>query len=129
MSNSVCVSFFSLFSFLASGFFSFFTFLNVSRHFPGPTVCVFHFLNFLSFFTIFHVLQCAFLIFHHFHCFSPYSRSNRFCFSFFTFLGVSRHISLPTVFIFIFHDFQFSRHIPGPRVCISHFPFFQCFLP
>jgi hypothetical protein len=25
-------------------------------------------------------------------------------------------------FVFlIFHDFQYSRHIPGPRVCISHF--------
>jgi hypothetical protein len=29
---------------------------------------------------------------------------------------------------FIFHDFQFSRHIPRPIVCISHFPTFSVFL-
>jgi hypothetical protein len=25
----------------------------------------------------------------------------------------------------IFHDFQFSCHIPGPTVCISHFSCFS----
>ena len=44
-----------------------------------------------------------------FPCFSPYSRF------------------LPCKFL-IFLICQFSRHIPGPTVCISHFPRFWLFL-
>jgi hypothetical protein len=29
----------------------------------------------------------------------------------------------------IFHVFQYSRHIPCPRVCISYFPLFSVFSP
>ena len=50
------------------------------------------------------------------------------CVSLLTFLSDSCHISRPTVFIFTFHDFQFSHHILGPTVCISHFPLFSVFL-
>jgi hypothetical protein len=96
-----------------------------SRHFPGPTVCISHFSRFsvissffksssgsfsfsmiFSFLAIFHLLQWTFLNF------PPFS-----------------------VFLYIFHvlkcefpifrDFQFSRNIPGPTVCISHFSRFS----
>ena len=102
LSNSVCISFFALFSFLTIVFFSFFTFLNVSRHISRPTVCVFHFPK-LSFLAIFQVRQYAFLIFHLFQCFSPQCRSYTVFFSFFTFFSVFCHISHHTV-------------------CVSHFP-------
>jgi hypothetical protein len=89
-------------------------------------------------------------------------------FSFFTFFSVSRHIPVQREFVshfscfsvflakvhvlqcvfLIFHDFQFSRHMPGPTVmhfsffnffkvsrpipdptaCVSHFPSFCVFL-
>ncbi|SFW06984.1 Uncharacterised protein [Chlamydia abortus] len=92
-----------------------------SRHIPGPSVCISHFSRFLvissffksssgcfsfsmifSFLAIFHVLQWTFLNF------PPFS----------VFLAIF-HV-LKCVFL-IFRDFQFSRHIPGPSVCISHF--------
>ena len=72
-----------------------------SRHIPGPTVCLSHFSRFaviLSFFKW---------------------SSGFFSFSMiFSFLAIF-HV-LKCVFL-IFRDFQFSRHIPGPSVCISHF--------
>ena len=80
-----------------------------SRHNLGPTVCISNFSRFSLFLAIFQVLQCVFLILHVFPCFSPYSRS--------------------------YHDFliflvcQFSRHIQGPTVCVSHFPRFSFFSP
>ena len=127
--------------------FSFFTYFTVSCNIPGPTVRVSHFACFSVFLAIFHVipcefliflvcqflaifqvlqsvclifyvfsflailqvLQCAFLIFHVFECFLPYSRSKSFYVSFFTF-------------------FQFSCHIPGTIVCISHFSRLSIFL-
>jgi hypothetical protein len=55
-----------------------------------------------SFLAIFHVLQWTFL---NFPLFS-------------VFLAI--FYVLKCVFL-IFRDFQFSRHIPGPTVCISHF--------
>ena len=143
-SYSVCVSFFSLFGFLASGFFLFFTFLNVSRHISSPIGCVFHFSKFFSFFIIFQGLRCSFLIIHNFQCFSPYSRSNSVFvsfYSFFSFLAIIlilSHFSRFWVFLAIFHvlqclffifiTFPFSRRIPGPTVCISYFPAFSVFL-
>ena len=80
------------------------TLFSFSRHIPGLTVCI-SFYTFYSFFGIFQVLQCSFLIFQVFQCFSPYFMSNNLCFSF----------SI---------DFQFSRHGPGPTVCLSLFPRF-----
>ena len=50
--------------------FSFFTYFSVSRHNPGPTVCISYFSRFSVFLAIFQVLQCLFLIFHYF----PFSR-------------------------------------------------------
>jgi len=73
------------------------------------SVC-FSFYMISSFLAKFQILQCAFLIFHVFHYYSTYSRSNSF-------------------FSLIFQIFHFSRHIPGPRVFISHFPRFQYFPP
>ena len=92
-----------------------------SRHIPGPTVCISHFSRFsvfssffksssgcfsfsmiFSFLVILHVLQWTFLNF------PPFS----------VFLDIF-HV-LKCVFL-IFRDFQFSSHIPGPTVCISHF--------
>jgi hypothetical protein len=46
--------------------------------------------------------------------------------SFFSFLAMY-HV-LKCVFL-IFRDFQFSRHIPGPSVCISHFSRFSVISP
>ena len=44
---------------------------------------------------------------------------------FFSFLPVIQVL----YFVFlIFHDLQFSRHTPGPIMCISHFPRFWVFL-
>ena len=99
-----------------------------SRHIPGPTVCISHFSPFsvissffnsssrcfsfsliFSFLAIFHVLQWTFLNF------PPFS----------VFLAIF-HV-LKWVFL-IFRDFQFSRHNPGPTVCISHFPNFSVIL-
>ena len=82
-----------------------FTFFSVSRHIPGPTVCISHFSRFSVFLAIFQVLQCAFLIFHVFQCFLPYSRSYSVSVSFSMF-------------------FSFFRITPGPTVCISHFLLF-----
>ena len=108
----------------------FFFIFQFYRHIPGPTVCISYFppfsvflaifqtimvipglivcisfYTFVSIFAIFQVLQCSFLIFQVFQCFSPYFMSNNLCFSF----------SI---------DFQFSRHGPGPTVCLSLFPRF-----
>ena len=96
-----------------------------SRHIPGPTICISHFSSFSvisSFFkssseffafsmifsslAIFHLLQWTFLNY------PPFS----------VFLVIF-HI-LMCVFL-IFRDFQFSRHIPGPKFCISHFSSFS----
>ena len=93
-----------------SVYFSFFTFFTVSRHITSPTLCVSHFPWIDSFLAIIQALQCSFLIVHVFKCFSPYSSSNGFCVSFSTF-------------------FQFSRHIPGETVFVSHFPRFSVFWP
>jgi hypothetical protein len=80
-------------------------------HFSCFSIClvIFHYLtSVISFFVIFsslalfQVLQWTFLNF------LPFS----------VFLAIF-HI-LKCVFL-IFRDFQFSRHIPGPTVCISHF--------
>ena len=95
------------------------------RHIIGPTVCISHFSRFsvilsffksssgcfsfsmiFSFLAIFHVLQWTFLNF------PP----------FLVFLAIF-HV-LKCVFL-IFRDFQFSRHNPGPTVCISHFSRFS----
>ena len=123
-------------------------------HFPRFSVFSPYFKSYSAIFSKFsrvfhHIsgLTCAFLIF----CISvlsPYSRSYSMHFSFFTFFSVSSHIpdlqfeflifhlfsvSL-TIFevlqcaFLLFEVFQFSRHIPGPRLCISHVPRSSVFL-
>jgi len=103
------------------------TFFCVSCHIPGFTVCMSYF-------------PCILV-------FSPFSRSNNVHFSFFNVLSVSCYISYPTVCfsfsmifsflailqvlqwtLLIFKVSQFSNCIPGPTVCISHFPRFSVFL-
>jgi hypothetical protein len=110
-------------------------------------VCASHFPRFFSFVAIFQVLQCAFFIFHFFtvsrsftgptgcvshfarffQCFSPYSRSYHdfLIFLFASFLDIFK--VLQCVFL-IFHVFQFSGHITGPNVFISHFSRYSVFL-
>jgi hypothetical protein len=96
-----------------------------SRHVPGPSVCISHFSRFsvissffksssgcfsfsmiFSFLAIFHILQWTFLNFPSFSVF------------------LARFHVLKCVFL-SFRDFQFSRHIPGPIVCTSHFSRFS----
>ena len=87
-----------------------------------PTFCISHFLLF--------------------QCFMPYFMSYSVHFSFsmiFSFLDILQDLKCAFPFFsrfsiflaifhflqcgfFIFHDFLFSRVIPGPTVCISHFP-------
>ena len=81
---------------------------QLSRHIPGPTMCVPHF-------------PC-------FSVFSAKSRSYSVYFSFSTFLSISCHIPGQTVFVAHFPPFQFSHHNPGPTVCISHYSLFSVFL-
>ena len=90
--------------------FSLFTFFSVSRHMPGPKVCVSHYSRFSVFLAIFQVLQCVLFIFHVFQCF---------------FFAIFQVLQCPFLF---FHVFQFSRYIPGPMLCISHFPPSSLFL-
>ena len=76
-------------------------FLVISSFFRSSSGC-FSFSMIFSFLAIFHVLQWTFLYF------PPFS----------VFLAIFHF--LKCVFL-IFRDFHFSRHIPGPTVCISHF--------
>ncbi|SGA30945.1 Uncharacterised protein [Chlamydia abortus] len=71
-----------------------------SCHIPCPTLSFLNFPPFSVFLAIFHVLT--------FLNFPPFS----------VFLAIF-HV-LKCVFLTI-RDFQFSRHIPGPSVCIFHF--------
>ncbi|KRX48107.1 hypothetical protein T09_3909, partial [Trichinella sp. T9] len=93
-----------------------------TRHIPGPTIVSRH----ISRPTFSHhipgltVLKCAFPIFHVFQCSSPYFMSHSFSSHNPgpTFLNsYSEHFSFTTIF-------SVSHHIPGPTVCISHFPVF-----
>ena len=118
---------------------------TVSRHIPGPTVNVSHFVRFSVFLTIFHVLPCQFFIFsfvsflalfqvllcdfpifHTFQCFSPYSRSDSVTFSFFMSFSVSCHIPGHTVIVSYFPRFSvFSSKSRSHSVYLSYFTFFS----
>ena len=80
---------------------------QVSPHDPGLRVCNSHFQSFSVSLTIFQVIKCAFDIFQLFHFFSIFR-------------------VLQCAFL-IFHVFQCFCHIPGQRVCISHFERFSLF--
>jgi hypothetical protein len=143
MSYRVCFSFPMIFRYLAilqvlqSAFLIFHVFECFLPHYRSYSFCV-SFFMFFSFHAINRVLQCAFLIFHLFECFALYSGSKIVVGHFPTFsvfLSYSRSYSVPfsfspfSVFLaifhllqcvfLIFHDFQFSRHIPG--LIILHF--------
>ena len=126
-SYSVCVSF-STFQFsrhnqvLECGFFfSFFMFLSVSLHIPGPTVCISHFPRFSVFLLTFQVIQCLCLIFNVFQ-FSFHIPGTTVCIFHFPRFSVFLPILqvLKCTFL-IFHVFQFSLQNPGPTVCLSNF--------
>ena len=126
MSNSVCVSFFTLFSFLVSGFFSFFTFLNVSRHIPGPTVCAFHFPNFSVYSSYSRSYRVHFSFSTLFNVFLPYSRSNNVCVSFFTFFIFLAVFQVLQCAFLIFHLFQcFLLYSMSNSVFILFFSLFS----
>ena len=93
-----------------------------SHHNPDPTVCISHISRFFT--AIFHVLQCLFLSLHNFQCFSPYFMSYHVSVSFspfVTFLAINQVLQCEFLF---FQVGQFTRHIPGPTVCISYFSHF-----
>ena len=93
---------FSTYSRSYSLYLSFCKFFNVSSDIPGQTVFVSHFLPF--------------------SVFLPYSRSYSVHFTFSTFFSFLAIFQVLQCVFLIFHDFQFSRHSPGPTVLfISHF--------
>ena len=100
---------------------------QLSCHIPGPTVCIYHFSCCSIFLVIFHYLKSVILIFRDFQYFSPYSRSYSVHLSFFLFFNISCHISVPNECYSHFRDFQFSRHIPGPKMDIYKFSKFFSF--
>jgi hypothetical protein len=125
-SSSGCFSFSKIFSFLA-------IFHVLQRTFQNyPTFSVF--------LALFHILKCVFLIFPRCSVFSPYSRSYSVHYTFFTFCSDFVIFQVVKWMFLIFHDFQFSCHIPcptadspkfstffsfprhisSPKVCISH---------
>ena len=75
------------------------TFFSFPRHISRPKVCISHF----PWFSIF----------------LPYSRSYSVHFSFFTFFCDFVIFQVVKWIFLIFHDFQFSCHIPCPTVDIS----------
>ena len=112
---SICVSFSTFFSFPPYSwsykvYFSFFTFFTVSRHIPGHTVFVSHFL-------------CS-------SVFSPLSRSYRVHVIFFTFFRCSHNIPGPTVCIYHFSSFSLFLNIFQVLKCLFLIlPIIQCFSP
>ena len=81
--------------------FSLFTFFSVSRHMPGPKVCVSHYSRFSVFLAIFQVLQCVLFIFHVFQCFF-----------FFFFFFFSKLTVVYFTFLFL-KVFSLKRNIKG----------------
>jgi hypothetical protein len=105
----------------------FLTFFQYSlSYFKFYSVC-FSFSLIFSFLAILQVLKCASLLFHVFECLSLYSMSNSVCVSFSKFFSFHAIFQVLHCLCLIFHIFQFSRHISGPTVSISHFSFFSCF--
>ena len=82
------------------------TFFSFPRHISRHTVCISHF----PWFSVF----------------SPFSRSYSVHFSFFSFFSDFVILQVVKWMFLIFHDFQFSCHIPCPTVDISKLSnFFQ----
>jgi len=141
-SFSLIFSFLAIFHLLQCALFIFHVSV-ISWFFKSSIVC-FSFSMIFSFLSIFHVLEWRFLIFSHFQFSSPYFMSYSVCFSFSTFSVIlpyfrsdSEHSSffMFLIFLVIFHylnriiltfrGLPFSRPIPGPTMCISHFSRFS----
>jgi hypothetical protein len=90
---------------------------HFSRQNSGSIVFVSHFTRFSVFLAKFHVLSCEFLIF----LIVSFLGIFQVHFSFSTFLSVSRYIPGQIVFVSHFPPFSVFCHIPGPRMCFSHF--------
>ena len=101
--------------------------IHFSRHTPGRTVCISHFLVFECFPPIY-LKQWLCLIFYVFQ-FSRHIQGPPVCFSQFACFSVF-HTKFQDLqrSCLILHIFQFSGHIPCPTVCFSHFACFSVFL-
>ncbi|EAA20390.1 hypothetical protein, partial [Plasmodium yoelii yoelii] len=98
-----------------------------SCNIPCATVDISKLSNFFSYPRL---ISCHKLCISHFlriSVFSPYSRSYSVHFSFFTFLSDFVIFQVVKWLFLIFHDFQFSCHIPYPTVDISKFSTFFSF--
>jgi len=86
-----------------------------------PTVDIYKFSTFVSF--PHHISRPKLFIFHfpRFSVFSPYSWSYSVHFSFLTFFSDFVSFQVVKCMFLIFHDFQFSCHIPCPTMDISKF--------
>jgi hypothetical protein len=127
-SSSGCFSFSMIFSFLAIFHVLHWTFLKFPpfsvflANISLPKVSISHFFVIFSFLVIFQVLQCAFSFFTFFSHFVIFELV-KWIFLIFHDFQFSCHIPCPTVDISKFSTFfNFSRHISRPIVCISHFP-------
>jgi hypothetical protein len=116
--------------------------IQFSRHIPGQTVFESHFPQFSLFLAIFQELFVSYLaIFQVKQCLFSFS-------TFFSLMAIFQFLACEFLIFFrfpgllpqsifqvlqcvclIFLNFQFSRHIPGPTVCVSHFPRFLTFSP
>ena len=130
MSYTVCFSFFTFFIFSPystsySMCFSFFTFFNVYGHIPCPTVCVSHFPRFSVFVCKNTCPTVHILHFSHFLLFLAIFQVLPGDFLIFLVGQFSCHISGPTVCISHFHVFHSFFSYSGPTVCVSHFTCFS----
>ncbi len=91
-----------------------------SCHIPCATVDISKLSNFFSFRRHISPLKVCMFHFPWFSVFSPYSRSYSVHFSFFTFFSDFVIFQVVKWMFLIFHDFQFSCHIPCPTVGIHH---------
>jgi hypothetical protein len=124
-SFSSFVSFLAIFQVIQCEFLNFFV-GQFTHHIPGPTVGISHF---FTFFSGSRHLPGNIVFLSHFPRFSvflPKSRYYSVYFTFHTFVTVYRHISCPTLNIFLIC--QFSCHIPDPTMCGSHLRFYFSFL-
>ena len=111
----------------SSGCFSFSIFFQFSCHIPCPTFDISKFSNFFTFPNHISRPKVHISYFPWFSVFLPYSRSYTVNFSYFTFFSDFLIFQVVKWIFLIFHDFQFSCHIPHPTVDISKFSTFFSF--
>ena len=98
-----------------------------SCHIPCPTVDISKLSNFFSFPPLISCPKLCISHFLRFLVFSPYSRSYIVHFSFFTFFSDFVIFQVVKWMFIIYHDFEFSCHIPCPTVDISKLSTFFSF--